>query len=87
MGRDIDRTMGALVFPAGSRERVISVSILDDSVVEAEEQFILELMAADDEAVTISDRAVEVTITDDDGEHACVSCPGVYIHGPRASRV
>ena len=67
MGRDIDRTLGTLVFPPGSRERVISVSILDDSVVEAEEQFILELGAAEDEAVTISGGAVEVTVTDDDG--------------------
>ena len=67
MGRDIDRTFGTLVFPAGSRERVISVSILDDSVVEAEKQFILELGAAEYQAVTISGGAVEVTITDDDG--------------------
>ena len=71
MGRDIDHTMGTLVFPPGSRVGVISVSILDDSVVEAEEQFILELVASDDEAVVISNGTVEVTITDNDGKY-CV---------------
>ena len=80
MGRDIDPTMGTLVFPPGSRVGVISVSIVDDSVVEAEEQFILELMVADVEAVTISGRVVEVTITDDDGEHVSPALKCIYMN-------
>lgn len=67
VGQDIGDTMGTLMFPPGSRVGVISVSIFDDSVVEAEEHFVLELGAADDQPVTIQGGTVEVTITDDDG--------------------
>lgn len=68
-GQDINigSASGTLTFPPGSRVEFIIVSILDDSVVEAEEQFVLQLGAADNQAVTITGGAVEVTITDDDG--------------------
>lgn len=68
-GRDIGPTSGTLTFPPGSTVECISVSILDDSVVEAEEQFILQLGAAGDQAVTIVGGTVEVTICDDDGTY------------------
>lgn len=66
-GQDFASTRRTLTFAPGSRVQFISIAIIDDVVVEANEQFVCELEAMD-ETVSILDGTAQVVILDNDGK-------------------
>lgn len=65
-GSDYTAVSGVLSFPAGATSRSISVPILNDSVIEANETFSILLSSPTGGAVLGSNTVLAVTITDDD---------------------
>ncbi len=65
-GRDYTATSGTLDFVAGETSKTITVPILTDSIIEANESFTLRLTARADDLPVGAPGAVEVTVVDDD---------------------
>ena len=64
-----------LTFSSGSQRICVSVSIVDDGIVEYEEAFSVSIgLSTADDSVTISNDTAEVTILNDDSEiYSCDS--------------
>ncbi|MGI9420123.1 MAG: Calx-beta domain-containing protein [Geminicoccaceae bacterium] len=63
---DYTHRQGVVVFEPGETKAVVATSIVDDDTTEGAESFAF-FVTADPAAVTIDDRKIEATITDDDG--------------------
>ena len=70
--QDISPVMGVLTFPPESRVQYIDVPITDDTLVEADEQFIVGLRAVESVAA-IGINSIEVFIKDNDGNFVCIA--------------
>ena len=67
-------TPGTLTFPAGSTTaQTISVTVLDDNVVEASETLVLGIAASGTLPADVSVGTAEATLTIDDADAATVS--------------
>ena len=76
-GRDYTTTSGTLTIAPNTTTGTISVSVLDDEVVEGDETFTVELSGAS--GATIVDGEGVGTITDDDGEEPPPGLPTLAI--------
>ena len=65
-GRDYTTTSGTLDFAAGETSQAITVPILNDSIIEANESFTVSLTAHNGELSVTAPGVAEVTIVDDD---------------------
>jgi len=63
-GEDYVATEGEVVFPAGSQEQVISLSVLGDTLPEPDED--LALVFSDPHGLTLAQERVVITLTNDD---------------------
>lgn len=69
-GDDLVATSGTIVIPAATSQTIVAVDIVNDSLVEANEDFTFNISLVDDGGVSISLGADEVTTTIDDEDQA-----------------
>ena len=67
-GKDYTAVNETITFLPNDTQRLLFVTVLPDEIVEDDEDFVL-VLSTDSGAITVGDRAMNISIIDDDGKN------------------